>query len=77
MSEEQQKWKLMVSDLRMKFTLQTIGDEIGLSARQVHNIGQGAQPKGMSAIKLYLFHMKHFGSALPQTGSAVHSNQRI
>jgi len=77
MSEEQEKWKRMVEDLRQKFTLQTIGDEIGLSARQVFNIQAGAQPKGMSAIKLYLFHGKHYGSGLPETGSALHSHTRI
>lgn len=77
MSEEQEKWKRMVTDLRQRFTLQTIGDEIGLTARQVFNIQAGAQPKGMSAIKLYLFHMKHYGSGLPEAGSAVHSHSRI
>lgn len=40
-------------------TLARIAEEIGISERQVSNVKNGDRPKGESAVKLYLFHMKH------------------
>lgn len=62
---------LMVCELQDKFTLAYIGNEIGLSERQVSNIKKGDKPKGMAAIKLYLFHAKHRTQVQPDR-TAVH-----
>jgi plasmid maintenance system antidote protein VapI len=64
MSEEQEKFRLMIEDLRERYTLQTIADEIKVSVRQVTNIINGDRPKGMVAIRLYLFHGK-LGTRVP------------
>lgn len=76
MSEEQQKFRQMIEDLRSRYTLQTIADEIGVSLRQVTNIINGDRPKGMAAIKLYVFHGK-LGTPVPATGTQVPSAEEV
>lgn len=64
MSEEQLQWAAMIEELNEKFTLQYIADEIGVTLRQVSNWKTGDRPKGMKAVKLYLFHAKQTGKML-------------
>lgn len=59
MSNAELDFALMVCDLQEKFTLQYIGQEIGVTERQVTNIKNGDTPGGFTAIRLYLFHAKH------------------
>lgn len=59
MSEEQQYWERLITDLQEKFTLEYIAEEIGVTDRQVSNWKAGDRPKGMNAVRLYLFHAKH------------------
>jgi DNA-binding transcriptional regulator YiaG len=62
--EESKFWLRVLSELRARFTLEYLAEEIGVSVRQVSNWQAGDKPKGMNAVRLYLFHMKH--------GTAVH-----
>lgn len=71
MSEEQEKWRRMVDELNELFTLEYIGNQIGVSERQVSNIKDGDRPKGFVAIRLYLFHMKH-RTPVQESGTPVH-----
>jgi predicted transcriptional regulator len=58
--EEEMNFGLMVAELqKLGVTLERIADELGISDRQVSNIKAGDRPKGETAVKLYLFHMKH------------------
>jgi hypothetical protein len=70
MSEEQAYWRTLIDELNERFTLEIIAKRIGVSVRQVTNIKNGDRPTGWTAIKLYLFHMKHRTKVL-QTGTAV------
>lgn len=71
MSEEQAYWRRIVDELNEKFTLGYIAKEIKVSVRQVTNIKQGDRPKGLVAVRLYVFHMKH-RTQVPDLGTAVH-----
>jgi DNA-binding transcriptional regulator YiaG len=60
MSEEQQYWQRLINELQgWKVTLEMIAEELGVSDRQVSNWKAGQRPTGITAVKLYLFHMKH------------------
>lgn len=60
MDLEKDYWRQLVCDLQARgFTLEGIGQEMGLSERQVTNIKSGDRPKGWAAIRLFTFHMKH------------------
>lgn len=60
MSEEQAKWLAMIEDLQgWNITLAQIAEHLNVSERQVSNWKTGDRPKGMTAVKLYLFHGKH------------------
>lgn len=57
--DEKGYWRGVIEELQIKFTLEYIAAEIGVSERQVSNWKAGDRPKGMRAVKLYLFHAKH------------------
>lgn len=49
-----------MGELRERFTVSYIAEEIGVSDRQVCNWQAGADvPKGMNAVRLHAFHAKH------------------
>lgn len=59
MTNEQEYWRRLVDELQDKFSLETIGMEIGVSERQVSNIKTGDRPTGFVALRLFAFHGKH------------------
>ena len=60
MSEEQQYWQRLINELQgWKVTLEMIAEELSVSDRQVSNWKAGQRPTGITAVKLYLLHMKH------------------
>jgi DNA-binding transcriptional regulator YiaG len=70
--EERAFWFRVVAELRTQFTLEYLAEEMGVSVRQVLNWQAGVyRPKGMNAVRLYLFHVKH-GTTVPD-GSLIHS----
>lgn len=69
MSEEGQYWRRLIEELQASgFTLERIAEAIGVSDRQVSNWKNGDRPKGLNALNLYSFHVKHrnSGSVEPQ-----------
>lgn len=69
--EEQEYWRRLVDDLNEKFTLEYLAREFGVSERQVSNWKSGDRPKGLTAIKVYTFHMKH-RTQVQESGTEVH-----
>lgn len=58
--EEKAQWVKIMGELRERFTVSYIAEEIGVSDRQVCNWQAGADvPKGMNAVRLHAFHAKH------------------
>lgn len=68
---EREYWRNMVCDLLAQFTLEYLAKEMGVSVRQVSNWRNGDRPIGQTAVKLYLFHMKH-GTAVQVDRTVVH-----
>lgn len=58
-SDEQLQWKKMIEELQELFTLADLAAEFNVTLRQVSNWKHGDRPKGMKAVKVYLFHAKH------------------
>lgn len=65
----------MVEDLQKKFTLEAIAEELEVSERQVRHWKAGDRPKGMNAVRLYLFHWKQCrpGKAADDLGSTMNT----
>ena len=59
MSDEQLQWARMIEDLQELFTRAYLAQYFGVSERQLANWKTGDRPKGMTAVKVYLFHAKH------------------
>lgn len=58
--DERAYWRRLIEELQAwRVTLEMIASELEVSDRQVSNWKTGDRPKGMTAIKLYLFHDKH------------------
>lgn len=56
---ENEYWRKLIEELQEEgFTLEQIAAEINVSERQVSNWKTGDRPKGLSAVRLYLFHVK-------------------
>jgi transcriptional regulator with XRE-family HTH domain len=61
-------WLERVSELEAAgWSLTRLGNEIGLSPQSLSDIKQGRskEPRGMSAVRLYLLHLKISGEMLP------------
>ncbi len=58
MSEEQEKWRRMVLDLQKVMTIAEIAREVEVEPRQVWRWKDGDRPLGMTAVRLYLLHVK-------------------
>lgn len=69
MSEEQQKWRQMVLDLQEVMTIAQIAESLDVAPRQVWRWKEGDRPKGMTAVRLYLLHVKRCprGHVTPET----------
>lgn len=59
MSEEGEYWARLVTELQLKYTLERIAEEVGVTVRQVSNWKTGDRPTGLNAIRLREFHMKY------------------
>lgn len=64
-AQEQERWRVIVRDLQAKFTLAQIATEVGVTERQVANWRTGDRPKGLVAVRLYLFHWRRCCDAQP------------
>lgn len=71
MTAEHEYWRRLVDELNEKFTLEYLAQEFEVSIRQVTNWKSGDRPKGLTAIRVYLFHAKH-RTQVPETGTLVH-----
>ena len=62
MNNEQEYWKGLIEDLRDPegpgLTVAEIAAEAGVDDRQVFRWLQGDRPKGLVALRVYLFHVK-------------------
>lgn len=68
-------WSNIIAELQASgLTLERIAEEMGVSVRQVSNWKSGSEPKGMTAVSLHLFHMKHRTAI---HGSGLHSGTAI
>lgn len=57
--DEAAYWRKLILDLQDKFTLEFLAQHFNVSIRQVSNWKTGDRPRGMTAIRIYLFHVKH------------------
>lgn len=71
MNEEQEYWRRLICELHDKFTLEFLAAEFGVSVRQVSNWKTGDRPTGLTAVRVYQFHMKH-RTTLPVDSTVVH-----
>jgi hypothetical protein len=69
-SDEQLRWRQIVLDLQDVMTIAAIAEEVQVEPRQVWRWKDGDRPLGMTAVRLYLLHVKR----CPQRqGHAGHS----
>ena len=53
-------WTRIIAELQASgIRLERIAEEMGVSVRQVSNWKAGSEPKGLTAVNLHLFHVKH------------------
>jgi hypothetical protein len=59
LSDEQQYWARLLSDLQLVMTIEAIADEVQALPRQVFRWKAGEdRPMGLKAIRVYLLHVK-------------------
>jgi hypothetical protein len=58
MTDERERWRAIVLELQEVMTIAAIAEAVEVEPRQVWRWKEGDRPLGMTAVRLYLLHVK-------------------